>query len=167
MYFRNFPLLRYSLDNGRTNFIIQDVFTRIKADQRDIINSVAYDEYDIHDGETPEILADKLYNDSQLHWVILITNDILDPRWDWPLDSNTFYDYVVEKYGISNLNAVHHYVNENGDIVHSSYAGVKTPVSNYDYELARNETKRRIKVVKRQYLPAFVSTFERSLINGQ
>ncbi len=167
MYFKNFPKIRYSLDNLQTSFVITDIFRRVKADQRDILSSLAYDEYDIQEGETPEILADRIYNNVYYHWVILVTNDIIDPRWDWPMDSDVFFDYVVEKYGQNNLGAVHHYVNSTGDIVHSSYAGNKTAVSNFDYEQTLNEEKRRIQVVKPQYLSAFLKNFERALNSGQ
>jgi hypothetical protein len=166
MYFKSFPTVRYSLDNLQTIFTITDIFRRVKADQRNILTSVAYDEYDIQEGETPEILSDRIYNNVYYHWVILVTNDIIDPRCDWPMDSDVFYQYVVAKYGLSNIGAVHHYVNTDGDIVHSSYAGSKTAVSNYEYEESVNEAKRRIKVVKPQYLAAFVKNFERAMNLG-
>jgi hypothetical protein len=167
MYFRNFPEIRYSLDAGDNNFIITDFFRRVRADQRNIASSLAYDQYDIRENETPEILADKLYNDSALHWIILITNDIIDPRWDWPMDTDVFIKYVTNKYGQSNLNAVHHYENEFGDIVHSSYLGVKTTISNFEHEQNINESKRRIRILKRQFVPAFITNFENVLRNGQ
>jgi hypothetical protein len=166
MYFKNFPTIRYSLDNQVTNYTITDVFRRVIADSQNILNSLAYDEYDIQEGETPEILADRIYNNVYYHWVILITNDIIDPRWDWPMDSDVLYDYTVSKYGLSNIGAVHHYVNTTGDIVHSSYSGAKTAVSNYDYEQTINEAKRRIKLVKPQYLTAFLKNFERAMNSG-
>jgi hypothetical protein len=165
MYFRNFPEIRYSLDDGDTSFIITDFFRRVRADQRNIASSLAYDEYDIRENETPEILADKLYNDSTLHWIILLVNDIIDPRWDWPLDTTVFTDYVGTKYGLSNLNALHHYENDRGDVVHSSFAGVKTAVSNFEHEQRINESKRRIKILQRRFVPAFITNFENVMRN--
>lgn len=167
MYFKNFPEIKYSLDEGESSFIITDFFRRVRADQRNIVSSLAYDEYDIRENETPEILADKLYNDSTLHWIILITNDIIDPRWDWLMDTNVFNNYITEKYGLNNLYALHHFENEFGDVVHSSFAGAKTTISNYEHEERINENKRRIQILKRQFVPAFITNFENVLRNGQ
>lgn len=158
--------MTYSLDDGDTAILVTDFFRRVSADQVNIASSLAYDEYDIEEGETPEILADKVYNDSALHWVILITNEIIDPRFDWPLDSGVLYDYVVGKYGLANIYATHHYVNSNGDIVHSSYTNPKTAVTNFQYEEAVNEAKRRIKLVKPRYVADFVNNFENVITNG-
>lgn len=164
MYFTQFPIIRYSLDDGDTSFIITDFFRRVKANQNTIINSSAYDEYDIRENETPEILADRIYGDCRLHWIILIINDIIDPRWDWPMDTDVFINYLDEKYGLGNSNDVHHYINTDGDIVHSSYSGTKEAVTNYEYELDLNEAKRRIKILKPKFVPQFIATFQKTII---
>lgn len=165
MFFRNIPLINYSLDAGQTAFLATDIFRRVKSDYDNVKTSLAYDEYDIREDETPEILADQLYNNPQLHWIILVVNEIIDPRWDWPLDTQSLEDFITEKYGDAK-NDVRYYVNNDGDVVHSSYAGVKTPVTNYDYEVSENETKRRIWVLKAQYVPAFITSFMDKMQNG-
>ena len=167
-YFSNFPQITYSFDSGNTVgvIVVTDILRRVKADDANIKNVLAYDEYDIQDGETPEIIADKLYNDSTLHWIILISNEILDPRFDWPLSTNALANYVTDKYGVGNEHALHHYVNDYGDVVHSSYAGTKYEVNNTDYENEQNETKRRIKVLKSKYVPQFTQSFLGILTNG-
>lgn len=166
MYFRNFPFISYSLDSGVTAFTATDFFRRVKANAQGVLGSTAYDEYDIKEGETPDILADKLYGDTELHWVILITNDIIDPRYEWPQTEQALLPFIYEKYGKDNIGDVHHYVNADGDIVHSSYAGAKTAVTNYEYELTQNEAKRRIKVIKPIYVSKFIESFIGILNNG-
>lgn len=166
MYFKKFPVINYSLDGGLTSFQITDIFRRVRAFDNNLQTSLIYDDYDILDGETPEIVADKFYNESYYHWVILLANNILDPRFDWPLGNAELRTFVRRKYNIENIDAIKHYVNENDEVVHSSYAGTKYPVSYYDYEEAINEAKRRISIVKAQFLPAFVNSFNGS-INGQ
>jgi len=166
MYFSKFPLISYTFDGGVTRFLATDIFTRVKSDYDNVKTSLAYDEYDIRDGETPEALADKLYNDSALHWVILIINEVIDPRWDWPLDTNSLQAWIADKYG-SNINAVRYYVNSVGDVVHSSFAGTKTPVTNYDYEIAQNESKRRIRILKPRFVATFVTSFMDKMQNGR
>ena len=167
-YFKNFPQLLYSFSTGLTvsAFVVTDILRRVKMDQTDIINLLSYDEYDILDGETPEIIADKLYNDSNYHWVILIANEIIDPRYDWPLSTTALNLYITDKYGSSTA-SIHHYYNADGDIVHSSYAGVKYSMTNAQYETELNETKRRIQVVKPEFVPRFVDNFVGLLKNGK
>ena len=55
------------------------------------------------DGETPEIVADKFYNDSELYWIILMANEMIDPRFDWPLSYVNLLNYVDNKYGTANV----------------------------------------------------------------
>lgn len=169
-YFKNFPQILYSFETGQkvSAFLITDILRRVKADQNNITNITSYDEYDIKEGETPEILAHLLYGDSTLHWVILIVNEFIDPRFDWPLSTQSFEAYVTNKYGAGNEYAVHHYVTNDAymDTVHSTYAGAKLPITNYDWEYAVNESKRRIKILKPEFVAQFVQAFTGQLNNG-
>jgi len=165
MYFRQFPQITYTLDQDARRFLITDFFRRVKADAINIASSTAYDDYDIRQGETPDILADKLYNDSALYWVILIANEIIDPRWDWPLDDAVLRNFIIEKYGLANIYATHHHVNSAGYIVHSSTTP-NTAVTNYDYEQTLNDAKRRISIIKPVYISNFVDNFENVIRNG-
>ena len=88
MYFQNFPITYYSLDDTSTAQVVTNIALRIKLSDELKNNLALYDEYDIKDGETPEMVADKFYSNPLLHWLVLHTNDILDARFDWPLDSN-------------------------------------------------------------------------------
>ena len=76
-------------------------------------NTSVYDLYDIKDGETPEIVANKVYGDPQLHWVILIANDIIDPRFDWPLSYYNLIQYCIAKYGENQIYHHHHHIDAN------------------------------------------------------
>lgn len=117
-YFENFPLINYSLDDGISSFVMTDFFRRVKADANSILGSSAYYEYQLADGDTPEILAHKLYGDPNLHWVLLITNETIDPRFDWAQTQNSLTNYIRDKYGAANVNAAHHYENSSGDTVY-------------------------------------------------
>ena len=117
-YFENFPLINYSLDNGVSEFTMTDFFRRVKADANSILGSSAYYEYQMADGDTPEILAHKLYGDPNLHWVLLITNETIDPRFDWAQTQNSLTNYIRDKYGAAKVNAAHHYENASGDTVY-------------------------------------------------
>jgi hypothetical protein len=171
-YFSNFPQILYSFDTSAsqkvTAFTVTDILRRVKADRNNIQNTLSYDEYDIREFETPEMVADKVYNDPQLHWIILITNEILDPRYDWPLSTPQLQTYVTSKYGTGNEYGIHHYVTNDAyqDIVHSSYTGSKISVTNFDYEYAQNESKRRISILKPEFVGQFIKNFTGLLNNG-
>ena len=111
MYFQNFPYTYYSLDNTRTVQVVTDITNRAVISDEVKINLGLYDEYDIKDGETPELVADRFYNNPELHWIVLQYNDIIDPRFDWPLDTNNLTRYVTGKY--YSLNGIHHYEDAN------------------------------------------------------
>lgn len=167
MYFSKFPKITYTLDGGDTGFVATDIFRRIIAQDQNLSTALSYDEYDVIDGETPEIIAHKLYSNAELHWVVLLVNNIIDPRYDWPLSIRSLSNYVTDKYGVGNELDIHHYVNADGDIVHVSYtAGAKTAITNFEYEEDLNEQKRRIKLLKPQFVESFVKNFERIMRNG-
>lgn len=161
MYFEKFPTTNYSLDDISTVQTVRNIFLRIVFSDEIKNNYGLFDEYDVLDGETPEILADRFYSNPQYHWIILHMNDMLDPRYDWPLSSNNLRLYCESKY--ENINDVHHYVNADGYIVNSTAPGA-VAVTNFQYEDELNETKRRIKVLKPEYLEAVVRDFINKLI---
>jgi len=113
MYFKSFPYTYYSLDDASTVQVVTNITNRVTLSDEVKNNLGLYDEYDIKDGETPELVADKFYNNSELHWLVLHYNDIIDPRFDWPLDTNNLNRYVASKY--ADVNAVHHYEDVNGN----------------------------------------------------
>lgn len=115
-YFLRFPLLRYTSNNTVT--ITSDVLKRVAVNQKTKENLVLFDEYDIQEGEAPETVSYKFYETTDYHWVVLIVNDILDPRYGWPLKGDELYEYTAAKYGSGNVNAVHHYtISETNDII--------------------------------------------------
>jgi hypothetical protein len=113
MYFKSFPYTLYSLDNVTTVQVVTNITNRVTLSDGVKTNLSLYDEYDIKDGETPELVADKFYGNPELHWLVLHYNDILDPRFDWPLDTNNLNRYIAGKY--NHVNAVHHYEDANGN----------------------------------------------------
>jgi hypothetical protein len=165
-YFSKFPVINYSLNDGETSFTVLDIFRRIRADDLNIKTSLAYYTYDVDSTDTPEIVADRIYNDSGLHWIILLTNEIIDPRWDWPMSDQQLIKYTKNKYGITNVYATYQFTNDDGDVVHSSYAGTKYPTSYLQYETDQNEIRRQIKILKPQYVAQFIRSFDGVINNG-
>lgn len=229
MYFERFPKTLYSLDDRDTVQVVTNISLRVALSDEIKNNLSVYDEYDIKDGETPEILADIFYNNPEMHWVILHTNEILDPRYDWPLTQEGLVRYTESKY--NDTNGIHHYEDSNGYEVNGSvvllssaaftnlYVGnvitnntnignavitaktsssnvtvlvsdggfktgdqirlvsnanvaanitsttslIGTPVTNIVYEEGLNDDKRRIKILKPQFIDAIVTEFNSKL----
>jgi hypothetical protein len=114
-YFRELPNLKYaSVFNERTGIdeytLVKNIFKRpkIREDFKNIITAFTY--YQIKDNERPDQIAEKYYNNSQLDWIILLTNNITNYNDQWPLDNDSLYKYLLDKYGSEEaLYAVHHY----------------------------------------------------------
>ena len=119
MYFQNFPLAYYSLYDDLSNVnIVTNITARVKLSEEVKNNLSLFDEYDIRDGDTPEIVADRFYNNPQLHWIVLHTNEILDARFDWPQTADNLRRYCEGKY--TNIDGVHHYEDTDGNQVNGN-----------------------------------------------
>ena len=114
-YFQKYPLTVFSLDEYKSGQVLPNLTFRSKFLSNVVTNSALYDLYDIVDGETPESTAAKFYGDAGLHWIILQSNDILDPRFGWPLSPFDLKKFAEGKY--TNINGAHHYEDNSGDIV--------------------------------------------------
>ena len=118
MYFKSFPYTLYSLDDISTVQVVTNITNRVSLSDEVKTNLSLYDEYDIRDGDTPELVADRFYSNPELHWLILHYNEIIDPRFDWPLDTNNLNRQVASKY--ANVNGIHHYEDANGNYVNGN-----------------------------------------------
>lgn len=111
-YLDSFPRIDYSIGEEKNiTENVTNIFRRY-AILRDIIsNTTAYVLYEVEDGDTPEILAEKFYNDAGAGWIIMYANKIIDPQFDWPLSENNFRKYIIEKYGsvAAAQTSYHHY----------------------------------------------------------
>jgi len=96
-YFSYFPKTVYSLNSLDVD-AVTNIVSRFGFEQSFKNNSSVYYEYDIQDGDTPEIIASKFYNSPDRYWVILMINDIVDPQFDFPLDQRTIISFIDEKY---------------------------------------------------------------------
>jgi hypothetical protein len=98
-YFKYFPKTFYTSDNSSTGVdSVTNIISRFAFENQLKENSTAFYPYQIQDSDTPEIIADKYYDSSERHWVVLLFNDIIDPQFDWPLNSRVLVDYVDQKY---------------------------------------------------------------------
>jgi hypothetical protein len=100
-YFSKFPILQYPVRDGETlRYVFVANMLRRVALSSDLKNSDgAFVEYDIKDGERPEHIAERVYGDPSFHWLVLMTNDIIDPYHGWYKSEIAMEDYVQTKHG--------------------------------------------------------------------
>jgi hypothetical protein len=100
-YFDTLPKI-IQTDANRNSILLTNLLARVSIIPEFLKNPVIYYNYDIQEGDTPEIIAYKYYGDAYRYWIVLFTNQIIDPQWDWPIESNSFAKYIDDKY--SNIN---------------------------------------------------------------
>ena len=111
--------------NGSSRLtIVKDITHNIRFRKEILENITLYDEYDIIDGETPEIIAEKIYGNSQYHWIIMLLNERYDYITDFPLTYPELVSHTEQRYGVGNVNGIHHYLDFNGNRVDSSISAV-------------------------------------------
>ena len=127
--------------------------------RRDVLaNITVYDYYDIVEGETPEIVDEKIYGNAKYHWIVMLANERYDYIGDWPLTQANLDQYVIDKYG-SSANSVHHYENSNGVVVSYDYPSA-VPITNANYEAEVNESKRRIKIISKDLISSILKNYK-------
>ena len=147
-YFRQVPDFDYvsRLPDAKIGDYIQvkNLFKKGKL-RADIFQDLSFfEKYKITGDERPDNVAYKVYNDSTLDWVVLLSNNIVNIQSEWPLTQQSFDEYLLSKYGnYDNVYAgIHHY--ETTEVLNSQgvrivAAGLQVPsgysVSYYDYFL--------------------------------
>lgn len=202
-YFSNFPKIYFSINDGESVDRITNIMAKFSLDESFKENTAVYYKYDVTEGDTPEIVAHKLYGSTQRHWIVLLMNNIVDPQFDWPMTSITLNNYIDAKYSntqYANSTTSGAGLTYAGSNIHSYYKIITTTIPNgskivneyeidantydnvsvstasvtladnnvitistskdtktyYEYEVELNESKRKIKLLK----PEFVTSLE-------
>jgi hypothetical protein len=113
-YFNKLPKIQYDMNRSiidARHETVTDIFFRVRI-IREVLNNIdSYYVVELEDGETPEIVAEKVYDDAGAGWMILIANQIIDPQFEWPMGYDAFNKYMINKYGSVEAaeTTVHHY----------------------------------------------------------
>lgn len=99
-YFDTLPKIIYTSPSG-TSSLYTNLMARASIIPSVFKDPLIYYQYDLQEGDTPEIVAYKYYGDSYRYWIVLFANEIMDPQWEWPLNYNAFNAYINNKYGYS------------------------------------------------------------------
>ena len=174
MYFESFPKIFYDSVGQGNPKVVTNLLRRVAIRAKVKTNTMLYDTYDVKSGETPEIIADKLYQDPELHWIVMLVNNITDRYHQWPMKEQQFNTFLNEKY--DNPDGVHDYEisQESGDTstkieVYANealYTGdtdfynSATIVTNREYEEREQDKKRQIRLLDPRYVDEFVDEFE-------
>ena len=167
MYFENFPLTIYDSVGDGNYKLVTNLLKRVTIRSQIKSNTALYDTYDVKEGETPEMIAHKLYDDPELHWVILLLSNITDRYHQWPMNNNQFLAYLKDKY--DDVDATHHY--EISQVSGDTSIKIDIGTGNTDYPTASIVTNaeheedlqnkiRKIKLLDPSYVEDFVTEFE-------
>ena len=140
-------------------------------------NAVAFEKYNVVGDDRPDNVASEIYDDPELDWIVLLSNNIINVRDEWPMSQYDFQRYLDNKYDKVQLSQIHHYetveilnplglrileagleVDESFEYKYS-FEGTNytvsdvTSVTNYQYEIDKNDAKRNIYVLRKSYLP--------------
>ena len=167
---------------------VKNLFRRIKLRSDVFQDSTVFEKYQISGDDRPDNVANKIYGDPQLDWLILVSNNIINIQTEWPMSQLSFDSYLIDKYGsYENLNSAHHYEtrevkNSQGIVIvpaglqvdqGSKYTYYEefqesfvdtgdftVEVTNLEYETKLEEAKRNIYILKPIYLPIIIDNIE-------
>ena len=170
-YFDSFPTISYDVTGDKNFKTIRDITTRIRFKSAIQNNTALFAKYDVKDGETPEAIAYREYGEANLHWIVLVFNDILDPRYDWPLSQRDLNKFVKEKY--TDPDGEHHREIAQSSGVTSILIRVESDgmgaaaVTNFEYEENVNVKKAQIRLLKSEFVGQIIKEFRSEMgING-
>lgn len=101
MYFKDFPQFLYDFNygNGVTKTtVVRDITRNVRFRKEVFANITMFDEYDMVDGETPEIVAEKFYGSPEYHWIVMLANEKYDWTSDWPLREDILQKHITTTY---------------------------------------------------------------------
>ena len=180
-YFRNIPRVGYDINGtGKDSFVnVTNIMKRVKFKPTVLEDISNYYPYFVKEGERPDIISQVEYGNVGYAYLILLVNDIFDPNFDWPLNSQVFEKFIINKYGsvTTAISGIKHYyqiiraeVPRTGTseripevkfaVDETTYDSLgisdRTTLSNYDYEVELNDAKREIRLIN----PAFIQDID-------
>jgi hypothetical protein len=191
-YFRQLPDFNYvNLDSNLSSEYtrVKNLFKRGELRSDIFVNLAFFNKYSIVGEESPDEVSLRLYDTEEFDWVILLANNIINVRDEWPLSNDSLYNYLIDVYGSEeNLQKIHHYetieIKDNsGRVVlrkglrteemysftyyerstqqNVTVSNASEAISNYVDAIRKEEAKRNIFVLKPEYLNVLTNDLER------
>ena len=191
MYFSIIPDLAYDEKPINSPFstsdftVAKNFFRRYKINDDIFSNVVYFKKYAIKDGERPDILARNFYGNQFYDWVILLTNNMVNAQYDWPMNNYELYRVLEQEFDdpYSQINhyeikqSMGHYaaglhvdqtfyngqhkLNIDGVMTLKNGNEICSPITVAEYYQEENDKKREIYLLKKQYLQSFVDDFRK------
>ena len=190
MYFTLLPNIEYdekpiSYPFSDSDFVTaKNFFRRYKLNDDIFSYAVFFSKYAIEDGERPDTLADKAYGSPFYDWVILLTNNLVNAQYDWPMTNSQISKVLDSEYDNAYAEISHyetikigqfaaglrvdetffnaqHKVNENGTISIKNGSEICGPVTVAEQFYRDNEKKREIYLLKPAFFQSFVDDFRK------
>ena len=196
-YFRYIPdfdyVSRLSKAQNISDYIrVKNLFKRTKISEEIFSDLTFFTKYQIITDERPDNVAFKVYGDSNLDWMILLANNIINVQQEWPLEHQSYYNYLIGKYGSdAALQNIHHYEtreikNSVGKVIvpkglevpstfnityFDTGLGVQqtvtteivTEITNQVYEDGLNDAKRNISIIKPRFIGLIIEEIEKAM----
>ena len=168
---------------------VKNLFKRTKIAQTVFDDLTYFTKYQIIADERPDNIAYKVYGDSNLDWMVMLANNITNLQNEWPLEEQSFYRFLINKYGSeAGIETVHHYESQKvidskekvivpkGLEVPSNYSvtfldsGTKTEqirtnitdaITNRQFEERVQDEKRNIFLIKPRFIGLIIEEMER------
>ena len=168
--------------NSSNDYItVKNLFKRGKVRDEFFQNVTTFYQYSVNGDDRPDNVADKVYENDKLDWVVLIANNIINIKDEWPMSQYDFQRYLDNKYDSTQLGQIHHYettevrnpddklllqsgLTVDSDFTFSyTYQGIQysvsnlTSVSNFQHEVNKNDKKRLIYLIRPEYVGTVIS----------
>ena len=183
-YFDLFPdILLPSFSNDRNSSndlqLSKNLFKRGKIRDDFFENAVAFNKYAVTGDDRPDNVAFEIYKREDYDWIVLLSNNIINIKDEWPMSQYDFQRYLENKYDTVQLTEIHHYetikqfdlddnvilegglvvdedftfnYTQDGTIENISGSELVKSVSNYEYEIDKNDKKREIVLLRKEYI---------------
>ena len=196
-YFRYVPDFDYvsrlpKAQNISDYIRVKNLFKRTKLSEQVFSDLTFFTKYQVITDERPDNVAFKVYGDSNLDWMVLLANNIINVQQEWPLEHQSYYTYLIGKYGSdAALQNVHHYEtreikNSVGKVIvpeglevpsdfnityFDTGLGVQqtvtteivTEITNQVYEDGLNDAKRNIDIIKPRFVGLIIEEIEKAM----
>lgn len=195
-YLRQLPNLEYpSLLNDRQSnkdtVQVKNLFRRAKVREDYFSRFVEFVKYKIIGNERPDNVAEKIYGDADLDWIVLISNNIIDIKNEWPMSEYDLNIYLNEKYSEQQLNQIKQYetrewrdrdnqlIVEGGKVVDENFTveylkgnqivsvSPVRSVSYFEWEVRRNDERRNINLIAPKYVSSVIDEFQQIMKYGK
>jgi hypothetical protein len=168
--YQYYPKIKYRIDEFNDIRMVDiTVAAKIKQSLKNF-NAIAIQPYTIQNGDRPDAVSNILYGTPYYDYILLMVNNIENIYDQWPKDSTTFRNYIIEKYGsvAAARNQFKLFYTPDGDIVSEEYwqsipGARKFRETAYEYEVRLNDEKSRIRVLDLQYIVKFESDLQELL----